>query len=455
MTRALVADDDAGVRFTLTRILEDAGVEVEAVADGEAALARAREDRFDLVVSDLRMPKLDGLGLLRALVAEGRVGGGARTKLILMTAHGSERHAVLAMKLGAFDYFRKPFDNDELLAAVRRATEAVELRGENDRLRGELGLSKQLLFASPAMSRLAELVRRVGPRDVNVLLTGESGTGKERVAEAIVAASKRADKPFVRFNCAALATSIAEAELFGHAKGAFTGAVRARLGLFRDSDGGTLLLDEIGDLDLGAQAKLLRVLQSGEVRPLGEERDLKVDVRVLAATHRDLDALVAEKKFREDLAYRLRVVHLEVPPLRERPEDVPLLARAFVRKAAERFGVPVVTPSRAFLEAVASHAWPGNVRELENAMEKVVALSDEGELDATLLPSAARVEAASAEGDALPDADASLRRRMDAYERGLVIAALQAAGGNRSEAARALGIGRATLHEKIAKHRIA
>jgi two-component system response regulator HydG len=405
------------------------------------------------------MPGLDGMALLRALVAEGVVGGDAPVKFILMTAHGSERHAVEAMKHGAFDYFRKPFDNDELIAAVRRALEAVQLRGENERLHGELNLSKSLLFASAPMARLAELVRRVAARDVNVLVTGESGTGKERVAEAIVAASRRATKPFVRFNCAALATSLAEAELFGHAKGAFTGAHRARPGLFREADGGTLLLDEVGELDPSAQAKLLRVLQNGQLRPLGEEREVTVDVRIVAATHRKLEQLVSEGKFREDLWYRLRVVELRVPPLRERPEDIPVLARAFLRRAAERFGVPAAAPSCEFLAALTQYAWPGNVRELENALESVVALSPERELDAALLPPGTR-EAAGAPGDpaGLPPEEegpsASLRRRMDAYERGLIVSALRAAGGNRSEAARALGVGRATLHEKMTKHGI-
>jgi two-component system response regulator HydG len=461
--RILVVDDDDGVRYTLVGILKGAGYSVEGVADGPTALARAQAERFDLVLSDLRMPGMDGLQLMARLdeAGLGRAAGGPR--FILITAHGSERHAVEAMKRGAFDYFKKPFETDELLAVVGRAVESAALRAENERLSGELNLSRSLLFASPAMSRLALLVGRVAPKDVTVLITGESGTGKERIAEAIVRASRRAERPFVRFNCAALTAELAEAELFGHRKGAFTGAVRERGGLFREADGGTLLLDEIGELDLGIQAKLLRVLQEGEVRPVGEDRPERVDVRILAATHRDLGELVARGRFREDLHYRLKVVQLRVPPLRERPEDVPLLAREFLRRAAERFGIAPIPPTAALMAALTSYDWPGNVRELENVIESLVAMSPEGELDLALLaeltrgggePAAAAPAAApvAAPPAADPGDDAPLKKRVEAYERGLIVAALQSTGGNRSEAARRLGVSRATLHEKLTKH---
>ena len=318
--RALVVDDDPGVRYTLREILESEGLEVEEAADGAEALARLDAAPAPLVLTDLRMPRLDGMALLRALAGRPHA-----PRVVLITAHGSERQAVEAMKAGAYDYFRKPFETEELLAVVRRAVEAVRLSLENERLAGEVALARTMVFASDAMRRLAVLVARVAPRDVTVLVTGESGTGKERVAEAIVQASPRASRPFVRFNCAALTPELAEAELFGHARGAFTGAVRARPGLFGEADGGTLLLDEIGELAPPLQAKLLRVLQEGEVRPVGEERARRVDVRVIASTHRDLGALVRAGTFREDLYYRLEVVALRIPPLRERPEDVPCL----------------------------------------------------------------------------------------------------------------------------------
>ena len=441
--RVLVVDDDAGVRYTLREILASEGLSVDEASDGVAALQRFEASPVPLVITDLRMPRMDGMELLRRLLAHAPT-----PRVVMITAHGSERHAVEAMKAGAWDYFRKPFENEELLAVVRRALEAVRLASENERLTGELALASSMVFASEAMRRLAQLVARVAPRDVTVLVTGESGTGKERVAEALWRASRRADKAFLRFNCAALTPELAEAELFGHARGAFTGAVRSRPGLFGEADGGTILLDEVGELAPEAQAKLLRVLQEGEVRPLGEDRPRKVDVRVLSSTHRDLKEQVARGAFREDLFYRLDVVTLRVPPLRDRPEDIPVLARHFLDRFAERFGVKKVPPSDELLARLAARSWPGNVRELENTIESLVALSPEGELDLALL--------SGGEGGAAPPAiSASLRQRVEAYERGLVVEALRAAHNNRSEAARALGISRVTLHDKLRKYGLA
>jgi two-component system response regulator HydG len=359
------------------------------------------------------------------------------------------------MKLGAYDYLKKPFDNDELTAVVRRATESVRMNGEIERLSGELNLSRSLVFESAAMSRLALLVQRLGPRDVTVLITGESGTGKERVAEALVRASRRASKPFIRFNCAALTAELAEAELFGHSKGAFTGAQRARPGLFREADGGTILLDEIGELAPIAQAKLLRVLQEGEVRPVGEDRPQKVDVRVIAATHRDLRDLSTQGRFREDLYYRLNVVHLNVPPLRERLEDIPVLTRHFLAQCSERFGVNSLRPPADLIDRLMQYSWPGNVRELENAIEGIVALSIDGEVDLSLLPQRAFAGAAAPESATDSASGAGLKERVDAYERGLIVAALEQAGGNRTQAARALGLNRGTLHSKLQKFGLA
>ena len=280
-----------------------------------------------------------------------------------------------------------------------------------------------------------------------MLITGESGTGKERVAEALVRASSRRDQPFVRFNCAAITPELAEAELFGHARGAFTGAHRSRTGLFREANHGTLLLDEIGEMDGRTQAKLLRVLQEGEVRPVGEDRPIPIDVRIVAATHRDLPQLVAAGTFREDLYYRLKVVQLAVPPLRERPEDIPALFKHFLDRYAERFGTGRLEVPPGVVERLIAHRWPGNVRELENAVESLVALSSDGEIDAQLLPDV------DVPGHASPlGATAGLKERVEAYERGLISIALRECGGNRSEAARRLGISRATLHEKLNKY---
>jgi two-component system, NtrC family, response regulator HydG len=439
--RVLVVDDDPGIRYTLREILESSGLEVDEAADGEEALLRFAAASADLVITDLRMPKLDGMGLLTRLLA-----GAPVPRVVVITAHGSERQAVAAMKAGAFDYFRKPFEMEELLTAVRRAVESTRLAVENEKLRCELNLSRSMVFASEAMKRLALLAGRAAPRDVTVLITGESGTGKERLAEAIVAGSRRADKAFVRFNCAALAAELAEAELFGHSRGAFTGAVRSRVGLFGEADGGTILLDEVGELAPPLQAKLLRVLQSGELRAVGEDRERKVDVRVLAATNADLAAAVKRGAFREDLFYRLNVVALQVPPLRERPEDVPLLVRHFLDRFAERFGVASVVSAEPLLAHLLGRTWPGNVRELENTIERLVALSPDGELDLGLLEREPQADAPAAFG---------LRERVEAYERGLIVEALRGCRGNRSEAARRLGLSRATLHDKLKKYGIA
>jgi two-component system response regulator HydG len=438
--RVLIVDDDTVGRYTLRGLLEDEGLEVEEAADGQIALDLLASREFDLILSDLRMPRVDGMEFLRRAQALSPA-----PRIILLTAHGSERHAVEAMKLGALDYFRKPFDVEEVLKVVRRSLATLTLERENEQLRGEVDLLHSLVFSSAAMSRLALLIKRVAPKNVTVLITGESGTGKERVAEAIVSASGRASAPFVRFNCAAMTPELAEAELFGHTRGAFTGAVRARAGLFREADGGTLLLDEIGELHGQTQAKLLRVLQESEIRPVGEDRPQVIDVRILAATHRDLAQLVAAGQFREDLFYRLKVVTLEIPPLRDRPDDIPVLAKHFLAQATRRFGVPPVAMKGEWLARLVAYRWPGNVREMENAIESAVAMSPEGTLDPAFLPDPATP------ASALP-APAKFKEQVAAFERGLIVAALDAAKGNQSEAARLLEIGRATLQDKLRKH---
>jgi two-component system, NtrC family, response regulator HydG len=435
--RTLVVDDDAALRFTLRGILEDAGHAVDEAEDGQRALSKIDAGgNYHLVLSDLRMPNMDGLALL-AQIRERT----AAPRVILITAHGSERAAVEAIKGGAYDYFRKPFEPEELLAVVERAVESVRLCADNERLEAELLLARAMVFAAPAMKQLALLAQRVASKDVTVLISGESGTGKERLAEALVYGSARRERPFVRFNCAAITPELAEAELFGHAKGAFTGAVKSRAGLFREAHTGTLFLDEVAELDLRTQAKLLRVLQEGEVRPVGEDRPVAVDVRILAATHRNLEQCVREGSFREDLLYRLKVVHLTLPPLRERPEDVEVLAAHFLREYSARFGTQSFVMSPELRARLYAYRWPGNVRELSNAIESLVALSPAYGLDPTLLPS---------DGDGkTPSVRASLDERLAAYERGLLVEAIEAAHGNRSEAAKLLGIGRATLYEKL------
>ena len=436
--RILVCDDDPGVRYTLREILEAGDLEVAEAADGEAALEFLRTERADLLITDLRMPRLDGMKLLARL---GEVP--SPPKAIVLTAHGSERHAVEAMKLGAYDYFTKPFDADVVLKVVERAVASVRRDQENEQLRAELLLARHLVFASDAMRRVALLIYRVAPRDVTVLIQGPSGTGKERIAEAIVAASGRAAKPFVRFNCAAVPRDLAEAELFGHSRGAFTGAHKARPGLFREAHGGSLLLDEVAELDLATQGKLLRTLQERRVRPVGEDREAEVDVRLLCATNRDLRAEVGAGRFRDDLYYRLNVVEIRVPPLCERPEDVPLLVDHFLRRSADRFGLGPVTLGAELRAQLAGAQYPGNVRELQHRVERLVALSPGGVIEGTPLGD---------EGGAPGAAAFALKERVEAFERGLVQEALQAAGGNRSEAARRLGISRVTLLDKLKKY---
>jgi two-component system, NtrC family, response regulator HydG len=440
----LVVDDDPGVRFTLSEVLAEADVEVLQAASGDEALQRLADHEVHLVVTDLRMPGMDGLELLSRIKAE-------RPSLlvVMITAHGSEAAAVQAMKLGAYDYFAKPFEVEEVLASVRRATAAVRLDLENRRLRAELALGRRMVFRSLAMSRVAELVDRVASREVTVLITGESGTGKELVAEALVAASPRADRPFLRFNCAALPRDLAEAELFGHSAGAFTGATRARPGLFRHADGGTLLLDEVGELDPVIQGKLLRVLQTGELKPVGEDRATRTDVRILAATHRDLQAEVTAGRFREDLFYRLHVVVIHLPPLRDRRDDIEPLIDHFLHKHAERFGLPRCTLAPALRAELAGREYRGNVRELSNLVERAVALAPEdGRIESLDLPGG-ETAADGASGEGL-----GLRERVDAFERGLILEELRRCGGNRSEAARRLRIGRVTLLDKLKKHGI-
>jgi two-component system response regulator HydG len=444
--RALVVDDDEMVRYAVRGLLEHLAVEVDEAGDGVEAVGKLTSGEYQVVVTDIHMPRMDGLELL-AKIQERPL---PRPRVIVVTAHGTERQAVQAIKGGAFDYFKKPFEVEEILAVLRRAIESIELTAKVEQLEGELTLSKKLVFASPAMKQLAVLVQRVAPRDVTVLLTGESGTGKERIAEALVQASRRADKPFLRFNCAALTAELAEAELFGHTKGAFTGAMKARAGLFREADGGTILLDEIGELPASVQAKLLRTLQEGEVRPVGEEHPVKVDVRIIAATHRDLLQMSAEGKFREDLYYRLKVVHLQIAPLRDRPEDIALLARHFLAEYSHRFGAGPfkIEP---LMERLLGYPWPGNVRELQNALESAVALSVDDQLDLGVLPgAAAKPMAATASDDDNPSAD--LKARMDAYERGIIVRTLETTRGNRSRAARLLGVNRATLQGKLRKY---
>jgi two-component system response regulator AtoC len=449
MSRVLVIDDDSSLRFTLEAVLSDAGLVVETCDGGASGLGAFEARGADVVLSDLAMPAMDGMQVLERLRAVD-----PSVPVLMLTAHGSERVAVAAMKAGAFDYIPKPFDPDELVLAVRRATEWRQLRLQNARLRTEATLGRTIVAESPAMKRVMDLVARVAPKDVTVLLTGESGAGKDVVASVLHAHSRRVEKALVRFNAAAIPSELAEAELFGHTKGAFTGAQASRQGYFQQANKGTLFIDEIGELPLGMQAKVLRALQSGEVQQVGG-RPETVDVRLIAATNRDLLADVKAGRFREDLFYRLNVVPIRVPALRERAEDVEPLVRTFVRQYSERYGMGAVEVEASLIEALRSHPWPGNVRELENTVARLLALAPDERITLALWRSlsegrAPAEVAPAASGD--PGPGYPLRTRVETFERSLIAEAFEAVGHNQSETARRLGVSRPALIEKLHKY---
>jgi two-component system response regulator AtoC len=448
MGTVLLVDDEPGVLFTLKSVLQSRGH--RTVTSGSGADALARLSGVDAVVTDLAMPEIDGLEVLRQVRDRD-----ASLPVILLTAHGSEKVAVSAMKNGAYDYMTKPFDIDELAMVVERALEARALRVSNRRLSAEQALGHRIIGRGAAMARLLEAVERVATKEVTVLVRGETGTGKELVSSLLHAHSARRGKPLVRFNCAAIPGELAEAELFGHAKGAFTGAEKSRRGFFLEAHGGTLVLDEVGELPPAIQAKLLRALQEGEIQPVGSGRTEKVDVRIVAATNRDLQAEARAGRFREDLYYRLAVVELVVPPLREHREDIPELALEFARRYGDKFSLGKLTLAPSLLERLQLSEWPGNVRQLENTIARLAALSTSSVLDASSLDDAAggSQSAAHAPEDEGNVADGpSFREQVEAFERNLVARALTQAGGNQSEAARRLRLGRVTLIDKMKKY---
>jgi two-component system nitrogen regulation response regulator GlnG len=458
--RVLVADDEPGIRFVLREALEGAGHEVVDVDHGDAALEALCTESFDAAFLDIRMPGPSGLELLDRVRALG-----ADTAVVIITAQNTFENAVEAMKRGALDYLVKPFGVAEARALVDKALRTRALEREVRELRTEVGARdasrERLVGRSPALLEVFKTIGRVARSDVAVLVTGESGTGKELVARAIHGASERSAAPFVAVNSAAIPRELLESELFGHERGAFTGAVESRLGRFREASGGTLFLDEIGDMPLELQAKLLRVLQSGELSPVGSRRPERVDVRIIAATHRDVDLEVREGRFREDLLYRLRVVPMHIPPLRERPEDISVLAEHFVERYAAKLGAGARYLSPQTLERLVQYAWPGNVRELENAIKRALVLAssealspeDFAFLDAEraapqdaledLVRNAVKEELAAAGAEGLH------RRILEQVERPLLEAVLAHTGGNQVRAAGLLGINRNTLRKKI------
>ena len=439
MAQVLIVDDESAVLFLLREVLEERGHEVLSATSGVEAQAladRGKLEDVELVLTDFAMPELDGLALLALLKRQN-----PELPVVLLTARGSERLAARAIKEGAFDYLPKPFELDELETVVARALELGGLRREARRAAASTLLGRPFVGRAPAFRRVVDRALKLADRNLPVLVRGETGSGKELLASLLHTGSRRRSAPLVRFNCAAIARELAESELFGHARGAFTGAVGAHKGYFAQADGGTLVLDEIAELTPQLQPKLLRALQFGEIQPVGGAV-IKVDVRVVACTHRDLRAEVKVGRFREDLLYRLAVVELTMPSLGERREDIPLLAEVFARAAAERFGLEGVTLDAELLAALSARAYPGNVRELENIVTRLVALSDGGPLGKRLLD----------EPPGSAPESGSFRERVERLERMLLTQALATAAGNQSEAARQLGLSRPTFLDKLKRY---
>ncbi len=439
----LVAEDEALLRKILTSLFEAEGYRVVTAATGREALDRFGAERVDLVLTDIRMPELEGLELLDQLK---RVD--PEVLVVIMTAFSSVESAVAALRKGAYDYIVKPFINDDLLQSVRNALRQRELSLENRSLRRELDRAHsfdQIVGASDALQELLTLVAKVAGTNAAILIAGESGTGKEQVARAVHFHSGRAKGPFLAINCGALNENLLEAELFGYEKGAFTGATSARAGLLASADGGTIFLDEIGEMPPSLQVKLLRALQEREVLPVGGRSPVAFDARVVAATNRDLEAEVRAGRFREDLFYRLNVIPVRVPPLRERAGDVPLLARHFAARFGREMGVGEVRFAPSALAALAGYAWPGNIRELMNAVERAVALST-GEILVEHLPEKIRVSRA-----ATNDPDGAVIT-LDELERRHILSVLARTDGNKSRAADLLGIDLSTLYRKLRRY---
>jgi DNA-binding NtrC family response regulator len=448
--RILVVEDERAIQIALSGLLRREGYEVECAGSGDEAATRLREHHYDLVITDLSLGRgpsgMDVLRDAKQLRPE--------TVVVMITAHGSEKIAVEAMKNGAEDYVPKPFDNDEIRLVVSRALDRTRLERENrlllDQIQRHYGF-ENLIGTGPAMQRVFETIQKVAETDLTVLVRGESGTGKELVAQALHNRSSRKNRPFVAVNCAAISAELVESELFGHEKGAFTGADARREGRFEAADGGTIFLDEIGDMAPETQAKVLRVLQERSFERVGGTRPIKVDVRVVAATHRNLEEEVKSGEFREDLYYRLKVVAVELPPLRERPQDIPALTQRFLEQVTERLGRDKKQISEAALAHLARHTWPGNVRELQNVIEQAAVLASAPEIrveDLNLGAAAVANEPGPAEFSDLAFSDAK-KRAVERFEREFLLRALRDNDGNISRAAESVGMVRQSLQQKI------
>jgi two-component system, NtrC family, response regulator AtoC len=441
--KILVVDDEPGLRQTVSRILGAEGHSVGTAGEGEEALSKLSTEDVDLVLCDLRMPKMDGLEFIERYTT-----GGGHALVIAMSAYGDSDTAIAAMQKGAYDYVQKPFRAEEVVLAVRKAAEREKLRAKVEELEGQLSTIRSaddIIGHSPTIRAALDMARKVARHPSTVLITGESGTGKELVARLVHKSSPRADKAFVAVNCGAIPEPLLESELFGHVKGAFTSADRDKIGLFEEANGGTLFLDEIGELPAALQVKLLRALQEGEVRRVGATTSQRIDARVVAATNRDLGVDVASGRFRGDLYYRVNVVTIRLPPLRERSQDVPELALHFLRLYNARLGLKVESISPPAMRTLIDYAWPGNVRELENVIERALVLSagptiEREHLSDIISPMTAAQPATD---------DFSVKRQTEALERTLIRRALERTNGNRTRAAQLLDLSHRALLYKI------
>lgn len=448
----LVVDDDEIARKLLKEILEKEGFRTTLASSGEEAISLANKHSFPLVVSDIRMLEMDGIDVLKFFRKTYPT-----SVVILMTAFGSMETAVGAIKEGAFDYISKPFKVDQFksvfLKAAKQAESLLKL-SPNGKITTSIEPSKVMIGSSARMLEIFKTLARAAMSEASVLITGESGTGKELIARAIHQNSPRREKKFVAVNCGALTDSLLESELFGHVKGSFTGAQENRKGLFEESNNGTLFLDEVGDISSQMQVKLLRALQEGEIRPVGTNESKKVDVRVLAATHRNLFELVNQGRFREDLYYRLKVISFEIPPLRERKEDIPELASFFLSKYSKKNRKPVALITPKAMATLSKYSWPGNVRELENTIERAVALANTGQVDYDDLPEEITRAALYKDEPLKETTSGNTTSSLEEMEKGHILQVLQQVHYNKSKAADLLGIDRATLYRKALKYKI-
>jgi len=451
--RVLIVDDEENFRHMLSVILVKEGYEVETASNGDEALQKVMASPFDQVLCDIRMPRMDGLEFLKEMRKKG-----AEVITIMMSAYGTVDIAIEAMKLGAYDYISKPFKPDEIILTLRKAEEREQLRRENQLLRKEIAREysfENIVSKNEKMQKIFDVIKKVAQYRSTVLITGESGTGKELVARALHYNSERSQNPFMPVNCGAIPENLLESELFGHAKGAFTDAIRTKKGLFEEADGGTLFLDEIGELPGQLQVKLLRVLQDGEIRRIGESKSIQVDVRIVAATVKDLQKEVNEGHFREDLFYRLNVLPIHIPPLRERKEDIPLLIQHFIGKYNQILNKNVADIDHSGLEALMNYKWYGNVRELENTVERAIVLCDRNYIQLENLPVEIQNFKEESQPEPMPDEEYSIKKASKALEMNLIKKALRKTKGNHTHAARLLEISHRALLYKIKEYGIA